>query len=126
MMAESRIALVTGVNKGQRRALMRTILVAVMMMLLWAVPCPAADSGFKQGAKEAGQEITEGTKEVGQKIKEEAKKVSQGIKEGITETKREAQKQGQTIGEWFRDTGKKTGEVFLKMGRNIRKFFTGK
>ncbi len=38
-----------------RRALMRTIVIAVMMVLLWAVPCPAADSGFKQGAREIGR-----------------------------------------------------------------------
>jgi hypothetical protein len=58
-------------------------------------------------------------------LKEGAKEVGQGVKEGITETKREAQKQGQTIGEWFRDTGKKTADGFRQMGRDIRKIFTG-
>ena len=41
---------------------MRTIVVAVMMVLLWAVPSPAADSGFKQGVRAArlGKGIKEG------------------------------------------------------------------
>jgi hypothetical protein len=59
-MAESGIALVTGANKGQRKTLMQTIVVAVMMMLLWAVPSPAADGGFTQGAREIGKGIKEG------------------------------------------------------------------
>jgi hypothetical protein len=83
---------------------MRTIVIAVMMVLLWAVPSQAADSGFKQGATEIGK----------------------GIREGIKETKRKAPKQGRTIGEWFRGTGKKAGEALRKMGRDIRKFLTGK
>jgi len=30
-----------------------------------------------------------------------------------------------TVGEWFRDVGRKTGEAFRQMGRDLRKFFTG-
>jgi hypothetical protein len=33
---------------------MRIIVVAAMIVILWAVPSPAADSGFKQGASEVG------------------------------------------------------------------------
>ena len=41
------------------------------------------------------------------------------------EAGREATKQGRTVGEWFRDAGKKTGDAFRQLGRNIRKFITG-
>ena len=30
------------------------------------------------------------------------------------------------LSEWFRDAGQRTGEAFREMGRNIRKFFTGR
>jgi hypothetical protein len=71
MMAESRIALVMRANKGQRKTLMRTIVVAVMMVLLWAVQCPGADSGFKQGASEIGKGIKEGTGSEGSRSKDQ-------------------------------------------------------
>jgi gas vesicle protein len=124
-------------------ATMKKIWIAVVMGLLLAAPCQAAESGFKQGAKEVGQGIKEGAKEVGQgvkdagkemkkkgletgqAIKEESKEISQKIKEDAKEVKQEAQKKGRTIGEWFRETGKKTGDAFRQMGKELRKFFTG-
>ena len=69
---------------------MRTIVV-MMMVLLLSVPC-LAETGFKEGTKEAGREAT---------------------------------KQGRTVGGWFRDAGKKTGDAFRQLGRDIRKFLTG-
>ena len=72
---------------------MRTIVVAVMMVLLWAVPCPGADSGFKQGASEIGKGIKEGAKEVGQGAKEAGQEIKEGTKEAGQKIKKEA-KQG--------------------------------
>jgi hypothetical protein len=113
-----------------KRVLLQTIVTAVLLALLWAAPCPAADTCFAQGAKEIGREtgraVREGTEEVGRKIKEDATQVSKEVSKGLTETKREAQKTGRTVGEWFRDAGKKIGGGFRQMGRDIRKFFTGK
>ena len=50
-------------DRMYKEALMRRIVITVMMVLLWAVPCPAADSGFKEGAREVGKGIKEAAKE---------------------------------------------------------------
>ena len=45
---------------------MRTVVMILIMLLVWAVQSPAADSGIREGAREVGKGIREGAKEVGQ------------------------------------------------------------
>ena len=76
--------------------------------------------------RETGQALKEGSNEVGEKIKGEAAQVSREVKDGLTETRRKAQKQSRALGDWFRETGKRTGETLRQMGKDIRRFLTGK
>jgi hypothetical protein len=93
---------------------MKTIVIAVMMVLLCALPCQAADSGFTQGIKEIGKGIKEGAQEVGQGVKEAGKEILQKGKET-----------GQTIKEDSKEVGQKIKEEAKEVKQGITEGIPG-
>ena len=115
---------------------MRTLGIFVTTLLLLLGPV-LSGSGLNASDKSLGQEIKEGASQTGKSIKESSqdlgrqfkekgieagKAIKEGVKEtgeafreGAKETKKEAQKQGRTVGQWFKD-----------LGQDLRTFFGGK
>jgi hypothetical protein len=110
---------------------MRMIMIAILMVFWLAAP-GWADNNFKEGAREIGQGFKEGSikighgfQELGKDIKQVSKECAVNFKNDTIKAGKEAGKTGQSIGMWFKDKGKKTGDAFRELGRNTKKFFTG-